>query len=358
MNVRKILLAATAVLLTVSAFAQGDSKKYWFYGAGGGLNVGYNGNVFQDHHERQTSGKGSGFSGDVYIGRWFSGFLGARASVQGITTSDEYTNFGTYGLLYAHGDVLFRPWRAVVPYAHAGYFKVSNTERTKGKPAAGAGIMFPIPVSRWISVVPDLRYTFVDHEVFPNGSNIASNLSFTIGIAIKFGGAYRRNRLDDADGLTPAGSLDDITMVEPVQEIQPVPDTIYVQPDTVYVQPDLEQKSAEVTEFLSNITLFDFDKFNLTDEAKAGLDEVIAWMKKYPSVKIDLAGHTDDRGSVEYNQTLSENRCKSVASYLENGGIDSSRITYKGYGKSKPVTTNDTEEGRHRNRRVEVTFSE
>jgi len=355
MNVRKLFIAVAAVLVAVNAFAQGDSKRYWFYGAGGGLNVGYDGNVFMDHHERQTSHKGSGFSGDVYIGRWFSGFLGGRIAMQGITTSDEYTNFGTYGLLYAHGDVLFRPWRAVVPYASVGYFKVSNPDKTPGKPAAGAGIMFPIPVSRWISVVPDLRYTMVDNEVFPNGSNIASNLSFTIGLAIKFGGAYKRNRIDDADGLTPAGNLDDITMVEPIKEV--VPDTVYVQPDTVYVEPDLEQKSAEVTELLSNITLFDFDKFNLTDEAKAGLDEVVAWMKKYPEVNIFLAGHTDNRGSVEYNQTLSENRCKSVASYLEKGGIDSSRITYKGYGKSQPITTNDTAEGRHRNRRVEVTFS-
>ena len=72
-----------------------------------------------------------------------------------------------------------------------------------------------------------------------------------------------------------------------------------------------------------------------------------------PELKIEITGHTDNKGRDSYNLTLSEERAKAVHSYLLKNGIPGTRITYKGYGKSKPVRDNDTEEGRHYNRRVE-----
>ena len=72
-----------------------------------------------------------------------------------------------------------------------------------------------------------------------------------------------------------------------------------------------------------------------------------------PGMTIELRGHTDGQGTVEFNRRLSENRAKAVADYLIGRGIDSRRITYKGFGKSMPVDSNETAEGRRRNRRVE-----
>ena len=71
---------------------------------------------------------------------------------------------------------------------------------------------------------------------------------------------------------------------------------------------------------------------------------------------LDIKGHTDNQGSQEYNQTLSEERAKSVKTYLVSKGIDALRITSSGYGYSKPIASNDTAEGRSKNRRVEFTI--
>jgi outer membrane protein OmpA-like peptidoglycan-associated protein len=70
-------------------------------------------------------------------------------------------------------------------------------------------------------------------------------------------------------------------------------------------------------------------------------------------MKIEIGGHTDDKGTIEYNQKLSESRAKAVVKYLVNKGIDERRLKYKGYGELSPIDTNDTEIGRFNNRRVE-----
>ena len=77
-------------------------------------------------------------------------------------------------------------------------------------------------------------------------------------------------------------------------------------------------------------------------------------MKDKPDLRVSVEGHTDSVGSVAYNQTLSERRAKTVRDYLVSQGIDASRITTRGFGKSKPIASNDTAEGRAENRRVEI----
>jgi outer membrane protein OmpA-like peptidoglycan-associated protein len=76
-------------------------------------------------------------------------------------------------------------------------------------------------------------------------------------------------------------------------------------------------------------------------------------MNQYPTLKIEISGHTDNVGDAEYNQRLSVARAKAVVDYLISKGIDSSRLSYVGYGFSKPIAPNDTEEGRRLNRRSE-----
>lgn len=103
---------------------------------------------------------------------------------------------------------------------------------------------------------------------------------------------------------------------------------------------------------LKNIT-FDFAKHSLKASSYPELDKVVAMLKKFPDYKITLVGHTDNVGNKSSNLTLSLNRAKSVKEYLVSKGIAENRISFEGKGSSIPVATNQTEEGRLTNRRVE-----
>jgi outer membrane protein OmpA-like peptidoglycan-associated protein len=108
---------------------------------------------------------------------------------------------------------------------------------------------------------------------------------------------------------------------------------------------------------LNNI-LFDFDKATLRPESFPELSRVMKMMNDNVTMKIEIAGHTDNKGSDEYNRLLSDDRARAVLNYLSENMVSPSRIISKGYGESKPVATNDTEEGRQLNRRVEFTILE
>jgi outer membrane protein OmpA-like peptidoglycan-associated protein len=99
---------------------------------------------------------------------------------------------------------------------------------------------------------------------------------------------------------------------------------------------------------------FEFDKARLTPNAKTILDNVGDELVANPQINVELGGHTDSKGSDEYNQKLSERRAKSVVQYLVGRGIDNGRMTAAGYGETQPVADNDTDEGRELNRRVEL----
>jgi OOP family OmpA-OmpF porin len=103
---------------------------------------------------------------------------------------------------------------------------------------------------------------------------------------------------------------------------------------------------------------FAFDKYSLTEYAKASLDSDVTAINKlagtYPSLKVDVAGHTDWIGTDAYNQALSERRASAVKDYLVRKGVDSGRIRTYAYGESQPVAPNTTAEGRALNRRAEI----
>lgn len=99
---------------------------------------------------------------------------------------------------------------------------------------------------------------------------------------------------------------------------------------------------------------FEFDKTRLRPDAETILDWAVDILKKYPDMQVEIAGHTDSIGTDEYNQRLSEGRAQSVKTYFVEHGVPDSQMSVKGYGESEPRDTNDTEEGRERNRRVEL----
>ncbi len=104
---------------------------------------------------------------------------------------------------------------------------------------------------------------------------------------------------------------------------------------------------------LENVN-FDYDKSTLRPDAAATLDEAAATLKEWGNVQVEVAGHTDSKGSDAYNMHLSTHRANAVRDYLIGKGIEASRLTAKGYGESQPVADNSTEEGRFKNRRVEL----
>lgn len=105
-----------------------------------------------------------------------------------------------------------------------------------------------------------------------------------------------------------------------------------------------------------NNVFFDFDKWDLRPESFMELNRVVKLMNENPSIVIEMSAHTDSKGSDEYNFKLSDNRARSVMEYILSKGIDPSRITSKGYGETKPIAPNDTDENRQLNRRVEFTI--
>jgi len=117
---------------------------------------------------------------------------------------------------------------------------------------------------------------------------------------------------------------------------------------------DIEMKPIVVgsTIVLKNV-FFDYNKATLKPESYIELDRVVKLLNDNPSMRIELSGHTDNRGTAEYNQKLSEDRAKSCVDYLTSKGIAPSRLEYKGYGESQPIDMHDTEEGWANNRRTE-----
>lgn len=110
--------------------------------------------------------------------------------------------------------------------------------------------------------------------------------------------------------------------------------------------------------FVASDIQFDIDSTILRSSSYTYLERLYEYLQNNPDKQVTIAGHTDNTGTEEYNQSLSQRRAQAVRDYLVRRGIASSRITVKGYGTSKPVAQNETEGGRQKNRRVEITISD
>lgn len=111
------------------------------------------------------------------------------------------------------------------------------------------------------------------------------------------------------------------------------------------------EKSGSVSVYGIN---FDTSKATLTADAEKVLNEVLSLMKRQPGWRFEVQGHTDHVGAGAANRSLSEQRAAAVVAWLVKNGIDKTRLTAKGYGDTQPVADNSTEEGKSRNRRVEL----
>ena len=103
--------------------------------------------------------------------------------------------------------------------------------------------------------------------------------------------------------------------------------------------------------------LFAFNSSDLGSNAQTNLSKLVDVLNRYPDTDITVIGHTDSKGTDTYNQSLSERRANAVISYLRGRNVATARLTAKGMGESDPIATNDTDEGRTQNRRVEFVIT-
>jgi outer membrane protein OmpA-like peptidoglycan-associated protein len=154
--------------------------------------------------------------------------------------------------------------------------------------------------------------------------------------------------------IMPAGKNYAITVTAPDylfhSENFDIPDTAEY---TEVVRPIAMKKASIGARIVMRNIFFDFDKATLRPESNLELDRLRKVMLDYPKMKIEISGHTDNKGSADYNKKLSESRAKSVLDYLVKKGISPDRMTAAGYGFDRSLAPNDNEEGRQLNRRTE-----
>jgi len=103
---------------------------------------------------------------------------------------------------------------------------------------------------------------------------------------------------------------------------------------------------------------FEFNSAELLDPSFDQMNKLLVLLKENPRLRIEIRGHTDNVGTKQYNRKLSIARAAAVYNYLIDAGIEKTRMKYRGFGNDVPVATNDTEEGRQLNRRVEILIVE
>lgn len=295
----------------------------------------------------------------------------------------------------------FMPEQQFVPFLAAGIGGLAfdrEDEGTDNDYALNYGVGFKIfPVDQ-IALRGDFRHVISRGEDFSGDDEYYMNYIASLGLAFQFGGVKATPPDGDADGDgvkdsmdkcpgTPAGSIVDAKGCVADSDMDGVIDAQDKCPDTPRgikvdetgcpivplvppvgdadndgVKDDVDQcpetpAGATVTVngcWVIKDLLFDFGKYTIRPESKPGLDEVVGLLKASPDMELEIQGHTDNVGSLKYNETLSKNRAMAVKNYLVADGIEASRLKASGYAFTRPAASNDTEEGRQLNRRVEL----
>ncbi len=276
---------------------------------GGGYHLGS-----QPYDSGMTWGFGLGYNFDEKIGTEFT-FHETGSEHDG---SDAHIFLYKLDLLY---HLIGNLPENVVPYV-AGGAGVAVYDLNQGGVKkkydlilnAGGGLKYFL--TSFMALRGDVRYVCEFR-----GDHIYNNILYTAGLTFELGWAGK-----------------EVVMTAPVIEERRPPAPPVVEPGT----------------FIFRDTLFDFDKATINPALFPILDEVAGYLKDNPDVKIEIQGHTDSRGSAEYNMRLSEKRADSVKKYLEERGISGNRLEAKGFGLTKPIAPNDTDQNRAKNRRVEL----
>ncbi len=287
-----------------------------------------------------------------------------------------------------------------------GVLSVSSASSVVGKDIDqalhfGGGVK--VYLNRWTMVRLDVRDTLSPRQGLKNGAS--NNVELLLGLSVTLGRKKDRDerpaepppsdrdgdgfldpddKCPDTPGVAPDGcpvgdrdgdgftddkdKCPDTPGIEPDGCPDPDPDKDGILGDADQCPNEPETKNGyqdedgcpdevpkEVAKFTGTIEgiYFDTDKATIKPKSRPKLDQAVEVLKKFPTIRIEISGHTDSTGSREHNMELSKARAEAVKDYLVKKGIDPSRITTRGYGPDKPVASNDTKDGRAKNRRIE-----
>jgi len=306
-------------------------------------------------------------SRDNGTGNGIGGILTAGNRFEGEPVSFElegyYTALAGSGETHFQGAelaVLFQPsltWHALPNIYGLIGAGAHGPNRTAPILDAGLGYYFPFELfHRHMLVRAESRFR-LDREHPPAASTVDptsfDDVLFNLGLQIPLGP-------EPVAAVVPTPEPVEIV---PVEEPAPPPPPAEPPPPPAAPPPCPSSASGETLNLggcgtgdvivLEGVN-FDFNKDSLMPGASRILDGVVSELQTRPLIRVEIRGHTDGRGSAAYNLALSDRRAERVRQYLVQHGIDASRLTAHGYGKTQPIASNETDEGRARNRRVEL----
>ena len=296
---------------------------------------------FSDSSRNSENGVGGYLGGGIPLNRWFNLELGGSYTHYNADDDSPPSNPWREYIAHIEGQYFYSRNHDFSPYlALGGGYSVERMVATSNKDHTaeidlGVGAIHYFRALDWdFGVRGDARYrvTFADSDKFPGrGVDTFGEPVLSLGLIIPL-----------TRGTVPAA------LPEPLPPpAQPMP-----KPQAVTVDPNRRFEDVN----------FAFDKSTLTPHAQQSLDGDAATIRdlsdKFPSLKVNVAGHTDWIGTDAYNQALSERRARAVKEYLIRKGVDAGRIHTYAYGESQPVAPNTTREGRALNRRTEIRTSE
>jgi len=296
--------------------------------------------------DRNTS---EGWGGGLAVGKIINRYL--NLELKGVYDNLQSDGVGGSGDVDEYGggfDALVFPWRSQLsPYAVVSAMGLNTKSERRGSNLhftgeAGGGLQYELD-DHGTSLRTDVRYRYnADSETAP--ANQLHEMVVNLGIYVPLG--PKPQRVAEA----PAAPVEDCSTRD--SDGDGVNDCLDKCPGTL--------KGAKVDDTGCAIRIelhgvnFEYDSAELTPEAKSILDGVADQLVVYPEKKdIEVQGHASSEGSSKYNMALSERRSQSVVNYLKERGV-TNNLYPKGYGEDYPIADNSTEEGRRKNRRVEL----
>src|SRR5262245_60511315 len=311
--------------------------------------------------------------GQIGDSPWSKGraFVGTELGMMKPVHPATKNAISTGGVISPGGGYMFNDYIGVSAQLHAwagktkdredpGRFahKIGTDDNTTWVGGLGAGPIAAIPFAHrysiWGTFQPGIYTALADEALTDTSFGFSTGAGFNIMLTDNFSlSPYARyNRLyqrihgtHDAKYVTAGVGL--VYWFPRAAEAAPPPPP----PPTPRAAAPAPPVSKKV---VPRAVYFDFDKSNIRPDARATLDEAIRILKAEGSQVVICEGHTDSRGTDAYNEALSMRRSRSVRDYLIKGGIPAKDIKTEGFGETKPVASNDTDEGRQQNRRVEL----
>jgi OOP family OmpA-OmpF porin len=275
----------------------------------------------------------------IGLGYYFSDHLAAEAAFNFVDTNFDGPLGNDLNLYSYHIDMLyhFRPSGKLVPFVALGAGALSyEPEHAKNDTdfAGNYGVGLQYFLNDNVALRCDVRHllTFDSSEKY-------NNLLYTAGVSFLFGG----NKPAKAAVQPPPA---------PRPAPAPAPAPAPPAPAPAPAPAPKVKLNADGGWVCTGLN-FDFNKSDIKPIYYSCLNDTVEYLKSKPALKVEIQGHTDKVGSQKYNQKLSEQRADAVMNHLVSKGIAKERLSVKGYGFSKPVDTNSTEEGRAKNRRVQ-----